>query len=83
MKTTYSGTQKQAILDRYFSGESVRTLVSNTEIPRSTIYAWVKEGKIAERDSPISRNAYNQLREHARRFGGNAEYPENLRLCAT
>ena len=68
MKTTYSGTQKQAILDRYFSGESVKTLVSDTEIPRSTIYAWVKKANNIEKSDPVSRKTYNQLMAHTRRL---------------
>ena len=66
--TTYSGTQKQAILDRYFSGESARTLVSSTGIPRSTIYAWVKKANDIGKNDSISRKAYNQLQEHACRL---------------
>ncbi len=68
MKNIYSVQQKQAVLKRYHSGVSVRELVTETGIPRSTIYAWLKEGKIAEKDSTISRKAYNQLQEHTHRL---------------
>lgn len=68
MKNIYSVQQKQAILDRYFSGESVKTLVSDTRIPRSTIYAWLKKGQETGEKHSISRKAYNQLMEHAHRL---------------
>ena len=68
MKKTYSVEQKQTILNRYLSGTSVKEIVSETGIPRSTIYAWVKEGNLTEKDSTVNRKAYNQLQEHARRL---------------
>lgn len=38
-----SGSEKQAIIDRYLAGdESVSTISIQTGIPRITLYAWIK-----------------------------------------
>ena len=68
MKNTYSVEQKQAVLKRYHSGMSVRELVTETRIPRSTIYAWLEKSKETGEEHSVSRKAYNQLQEHARRL---------------
>ena len=46
MKTKYTDTEKQAIIARYsFGNESVANIVADTGIPRSTIYAWIKQSQ--------------------------------------
>ncbi len=41
MKYTYE--QKQDIINRYVNWESVLDIVTAYQIPRSTIYSWIKE----------------------------------------
>ena len=79
MKNTYSTEQRQVILKRYHSGMSVRELVAETRIPRSTIYAWLKKGKETGEEQSISRKAYNQLQKHAHRL---AEMLSILKTCS-
>lgn len=53
MNQKYTPSEKQAIIDRHNSGESVAALVAETGIPRSTLYAWfrvVQEREINPRD---------------------------------
>lgn len=78
MKNTYNVQQKQAVLKRYHSGMSVRDLVTETGIPRSTIYAWLEKSKETGEEHFISRKAYNQLQEHAHRL---EEMLEILKTC--
>lgn len=43
MNKKYKDEQKQEIIQRYQDGESVASLVVDIGIPRSTIYAWIKQ----------------------------------------
>ncbi len=38
----YAENEKSTVISRYNNGESVADLVQDTQIPRSTIYAWIK-----------------------------------------
>jgi len=50
MKSKYDLSQRQAVISRYKSGESISHIVEDTGIPRSTIYSWLKLAKTAEDD---------------------------------
>ena len=39
----YTDEQKQDIINHYVNGESVLDIVTASQIPRSTIYSWIKE----------------------------------------
>lgn len=41
----YTDEQKQKVINRYTSGESVSDIVAYSQIPRSTIYSWIKENQ--------------------------------------
>ena len=43
MNQKYSNDVKQSVLNLFQSGEPVSSIVSVTNIPRSTIYAWQKQ----------------------------------------
>ena len=43
MKQKYSQEQKDYVVKCYLSGESVLSIQKNNDIPRSTIYRWIKE----------------------------------------
>ena len=43
MNQKYSNDEKQTVLNLFQSGEPVSSIVSVTNIPRSTIYAWLKQ----------------------------------------
>ena len=38
--------QKQAIVQRYLNGEAVAALARETQIPRSTLYQWIRKARI-------------------------------------
>ena len=63
MKQKYSQEQKDDILKCYLSGESVSSIQKNTNIPRSTIYRWIKEynRKHKIKDHLINLKDYNDL----------------------
>lgn len=41
----YTDEQKQEVIERYANGESVLDIVAYSQIPRSTIYSWIKENQ--------------------------------------
>lgn len=41
----YTDEQKQDIINRYVNGESVLDIATASQIPRSTIYSWIKENQ--------------------------------------
>ena len=45
MRTYYTTELKENLVQRYNSGESVATIISDTQIPRSTLYSWIRESK--------------------------------------
>ena len=43
MKRTYTAVEKQAIIERFMSNrETVASIVTDTGIPKSTLYSWIK-----------------------------------------
>ena len=45
MRTHYTTELKEKLIQRYNSGETVAVIISETRIPRSTFYAWIKESR--------------------------------------
>ena len=45
MPAKYTTDQRQDVITRFSSGESVTVLSETTGIPRSTIYAWIKQNR--------------------------------------
>ena len=41
----YTYEQKQDIIIRYANGEPIAKIVSNYQMPRITIYSWIKENQ--------------------------------------
>ena len=41
----YESKEKQAIIARYLNGEAIASIVSDSGVPRSTIYTWIKQFK--------------------------------------
>ena len=63
MKQKHSQEQKDYVLKCYLSGESVSSIQKNTNIPRSTIYRWIKDYncKRQNKDHLINLKDYNDL----------------------
>lgn len=71
MKPKYSITQKQKYINRYLSGESVASITTTSNIPRSTFYAWIKEYQ-ARKSNPkeISLKNFRVLEIKVKRLEG-------------
>ncbi len=69
MNIKYSNKEKQAIIEKYKSGISVATLVAETCIPRSTIYAWIKASRQNE-NREISIKNFRCLENKVKRLEG-------------
>lgn len=52
MKTRLSQEEKQSLINRYLSGESVQTIVSDTGVARSSLYSWIKSHNVESKDNP-------------------------------
>ncbi len=46
MSKQVSQEQKQAIVQRYLNGEAVTVIARETQIPRSTLYLWIRESRM-------------------------------------
>lgn len=67
----YSESEKSTIISRYDNGESVADLVRDTQIPRSTIYAWIKEKTAgASNTKPVSPKDFRFLENKVARLQG-------------
>ena len=53
MKQKYSQEQKDYVLKCYLSGDSVFSIQKNTNIPRSTIYRWIKDYNCTRQNKTI------------------------------
>ena len=54
-----SEEEKQNIINSYKSGESVASISMRTEIPRSTIYGWIKAEQPKSNELPINKMTIN------------------------
>lgn len=63
MNQKYSQAKKDYVLKCYLSGESVLSIQNNNDIPRSTIYRWIKEynHNHQNKDHAINLKDYNDL----------------------
>ena len=71
MNKKYSVFEKQAAVERYRKGESVSSIVSDTGIPRSTIYSWIKHTADEASAKPtVSLKNYRFLEKKVQRLQG-------------
>lgn len=54
MNQKYSNDKKQTVLNLFQSGEPVSSIVSVTNIPRSTIYTWLKQAQNGQSKKEVS-----------------------------
>lgn len=79
MHRKYSDDKKQKIIDRYQNGESVISLVNDTGIPRSSIYAWIKqEAKAHNASKKVSVRNFRLLENKVARLEGMIEILQNV-----
>ena len=83
MKSKYKSGQKQEIIKSYQEGEAVSSLVANTGIPRSTIYAWIKQATDIQADTKkVSAKTFRLLENKVIRLEGIIEILQNVN-CRT
>lgn len=73
MNSKYSETEKQAIIDRYLTGgEPVSIISTKTGIPRSTLYAWIKQyqEKQANGKPVLTLRSFRLLENRVKRLEG-------------
>ena len=62
MNQKYTAKDKETVVSLFLNGTSVSRLTSDTSIPRSTIYRWIKESQTqAEESDDYSPMNYYQL----------------------
>ncbi|WP_310604901.1 IS3 family transposase [Anaerosporobacter sp.] len=93
MNHKYTESEKQTIIDRYSSGESVSKISTDAEIPRSTLYAWIKQYQEEQESGKkaITAQSYRLLENKIKRLEGIIEIlqavectvndPLEIKLC--
>lgn len=67
----HNDAEKQTVLAQYSSGKSVSNIVSNTGIPRSTIYSWIKRSaEIVSKKKNITPHNFRLLENKITRLEG-------------
>ena len=63
-----STEEKQSLVARYQTGESVAKICADTGIARSTFYTWIKPFAVTKTDSgcTVSQQEFNRMRQKSR-----------------
>lgn len=79
----YTENEKSIIISRYNDGEAVADLVRDTQIPRSTIYAWIQEAVAGEPNKKtVSLKNYHILENKVARLQGIIEIMKKVGCSA-
>lgn len=73
MSYKYTRQEQQTVIERYITkGESVSVIVSDTGIPRSTIYAWIKQylKTLSQKPQNLTLKHYQILENKVKRLEG-------------
>ena len=70
MNQKYSDDVKQRVLNLFQSGEPVSSIVSVTNIPRSTIYAWLKQMQNGQSKKEVSVKNFRLLENRVKHLEG-------------
>lgn len=94
MNQKYTEEEKQNYIEQYLSGKSVETISTDTDIPRSTLYSWIKQNheeqangknKITVRNFQILENKIKRLEgiiEILKTISCSPKDPLNIKLYA-
>ena len=55
-RKSYTKEEKQNLVERYLSGERAATIKAESDIPRSTFYAWIKQYRETYQPPPKTRD---------------------------
>ena len=69
MNQNFSANEKQEIANRYQNGETVASIIAETGIPRSTLYAWIKKAA-ADKKTEVSPRNFRILVNKVNRLQG-------------
>jgi len=86
MSKKFSKEEKQILIGRYLSGESVLSIIHDTNISRSTFYAWIKQHDIEnENDKPkeFTLKNFRLLENKAERLEGMVKILKTAGCTAT
>lgn len=85
MNSKHTLEEKQNILTAYKSGKSVSLLVTETGIPRSTIYAWLagERTKNSEKKTSFTLREYRSLENKVNRLKGIIDILQKAPCTAT
>ena len=80
----YTDEQKQDIINRYTNGESVLDIAADSQVPRSTIYAWIKENQNSNSDKKkeVNLNDFRSLERKITRLETIIEILQNIDCTA-
>ena len=70
MNSKHSAEMKELILTRCQSGQRVADIAADTGVPRSTIYAWLKQASASSANQPVSEKSFRELERKKARLEG-------------
>jgi len=77
-------TEKQALIDRYLSGESVSSILVDAPVSRSTFYAWIKQHRNqASQSKELSLKNFRILENKVKRLEGIIKILQSVDCTAT
>ena len=81
----YTDEQKKEVIERYANGESVLDIVAYSQIPRSTIYSWIKENQNSDtsKKKEVNLRNFRTLEKKVIRLEGIVEILQNIDCTAT
>ena len=83
MNIKHTESEKTSIIARYHAGETVAAISSDTGIPRSTIYDWLKDEKAKDTvKKTLSINGYRLLENKVSRLQGIIEILKKVECSA-
>ena len=80
----YTDEQKHDAINRYANGESVLNIVSDSQIPRSTIYSWIKENQNnnSSKKKEVNLRNFRAFEKKVARLEGIIEILQNINCAA-
>ena len=66
------------MINQFIDGQSVASIVSDTDIPRSTVYAWIKSYQSKQHKTEVSLKNFRNLETKVKRLEGIIEILQNV-----
>lgn len=78
MNPKYTEEQKQAVINQFIDGISVVAIVSDTGIPRNTVYAWIKSYQSKQNKKDVSLKNFRNIEMKVKHLEEIIEILENV-----